>query len=366
MRYNINPTVHNHPVNKKMNKLAKPKKPKPQSQIHIAIIIDSWFPGPNRVGVVGGGQVHVKEITKRIQEKNPVTFSLFFPGNKFIIYRLLWPAIALIRILELHKKNPIHLIHSHSIMAAIIGKLASQLTKVPQIHTVHGSHLLDLHSSSPFAWIQNKILTKTTYQAQISVSKSFQKYKNVNSKLFIIPNGVDVADFDAIKVTKNQDPTIIWVGRNHPLKGLSYLREAIAKVRKKYPNLKTKFITGGQLRGTALIKAYKRAHMFVLPSLAEGQPITLLEAWAAKLPVIATAVGDNPVMVKSGENGYLVEPASANQLAHAIQKILRARTADAKMGEAGYTMVKKHYTWDKTAAKTWKVYQAVLKANQPI
>lgn len=344
----------------------KPKKPKPGKNIHIAVIIDSWFPGPNRVGVVGGGQVHIKEVTRRIQAKYSATFSLFFPGNKLLLYRIFWPVIALFRIIQLHKRHPIQIIHSHSVVAAIVGKIASMLTNIPQIHTVHGSHLLDLHSSSPFAWIQQRILTQTHYKAQISVSQSFLKYKNVNTAPIIIPNGVDVSDFDAVNVEKNQDPTIIWVGRNHPAKGLSYLREAIAKVRKKYPNLKSRFVTGGQLTGTALIKAYKRAHMFVLPSLAEGQPITLLEAWAAKLPVIATAVGDNPVMIKSGENGYLVEPASANQLAQAIQKILRARTADAKMGETGYHMVKKNYTWDKTAAKTWKVYQAVLKNNQSI
>jgi glycosyltransferase involved in cell wall biosynthesis len=139
------------------------------------------------------------------------------------------------------------------------------------------------------------------------------------------------------------------------------LRQAILKLRKKVPNLKTQLISDGLHTGKSLIKAYKRSHVFVLPSLAEGQPITLLEAWAAKLPVIVTKVGDNPLMVKDGVNGYLIDPGNVQQLASAIQKVLRARTKNEKMGESGYQLVKEEYTWENVANKTWKVYQEVLR-----
>ena len=54
----------------------------------------------------------------------------------------------------------------------------------------------------------------------------------------------------------------------------------------------------GELKGKELINKYKSSHAFILPSIYEGQPLTLLEAWAAKLPVIVTNTGDCRYLVK--------------------------------------------------------------------
>jgi glycosyltransferase involved in cell wall biosynthesis len=331
-----------------------------KSVVNVAVLIDSWFPGQKRVGMVGGGQVHVKEVTQRMSQQYPVKFTLFFPAYDNPVYRLFWPFIVYIRVIQTHAKQPFSLIHAHGAISSYLTTHISRALNLPSIQTVHGTHLMDLKAKTPKAWLQQLVSSKKKFSALISVSSTLLKYKNVNSNIQVIPNGVDTADFDAVDVAKYSEPTLIWVGRNDPSKGLPVLRQAIAKVRKKIPNLKAKLVSGGDLTGTSLIKAYKRAHVFVLPSLAEGQPITLLEAWAAKLPVIATRVGDNTTMVKDGINGYLVDPGNAIQLAEAILKILRARNKDIKMGEAGYTMVKHHYTWNQTAAATWKVYQQVL------
>jgi glycosyltransferase involved in cell wall biosynthesis len=208
--------------------------------------------------------------------------------------------------------------------------------------------------------MEKLLLTKIPYDAQITVSKGFLKYKNVNKKIYAIANGVDTADFSKVRVRKNSDPTLIWVGRLHPDKGVEYLKQAVVKARRKIPNLRTELVTGGRLYGAGLIRAYKKAHVFVLPSLAEGQPITLLEAWAAKLPVVVTEVGENPQMVKNGVNGFLVEPANVNQLAKYILKALRGKKLSKSMGIAGYKLVEKEYTWEKVADETYKVYKGLL------
>lgn len=335
---------------------------KTSKNIHVAIVIDAWFPtAKNELGIWGGGQVHVQELTKALMSRYPVTFTLFFPAHPNVIYRGLWPYLATIRLILYHRKHPFHLIHSHGIYSGLSGYLAAKITHLPTIHTVHGSHLMDLKSKSLKAWVQKTVLTKLTYSAQISVASSFLKHSNNNKNITVISNGVNVAEYDEIKVEKNPDPTIIWVGRDSPVKGLNILRQAVLKVRKQIPNLKTKLITGGVVTGKALIRVYKKSHVFVLPSLAEGQPITLLEAWAARLPVVVTDVGDNALMVKDGINGYVVEPGNVHQLANAILKTLRARTKDIEMGQNGYRLVKEHYTWDVIADKTWAVYQGVLK-----
>lgn len=329
--------------------------------VRVAVIVDAWFPSARRrQGVWGGGQVHVRELTQALNTYHQVDSTIFFPVHPNIIFRALWTFHALLRLRTEHKKHPFNLIHSHGYNSGLVGKLASQLLHIPIIHTVHGSSLLDMKSKNPKAALEKWLLTKIKYDVEISVATTFLKHPNVNKNVRIIPNGVNVDEFDDIQVDKNEEPTLIWVGRNDPVKGLTILRQAILKVRKKIPDLKAKLITGGSLTGKSLIKAYKKSHVFVLPSLAEGQPITLLEAWAARLPVVVTSVGDNPLMVKDGVNGYLIEPNNVTQLTNALLKVLRARTKDVAMGEAGYKLVKKCYSWEQVADQTWDVYEQVL------
>jgi glycosyltransferase involved in cell wall biosynthesis len=297
---------------------------------------------------------------KALDTTHQVDSTLYFPVYPNIIFRTFWSLYAPFRILNQHHKKPFDLIHSHGYSAGLVAKIVSRIAHIPVVHTVHGSSMLDTRSKGLKATLEKWLLTEIKYDAEISVATTFLKHKNINSNVHIIPNGVNVADFDEIEETKNAEPTIIWVGRNDPIKGLKILKQAIVKVRKTIPNLKVKLVTGGSLTGKALIKAYKKAHVFVLPSLAEGQPITLLEAWAAKLPVIVTSVGDNPLMVKDGVTGYLVEPNNATKLANAILKMFRTRTKDIQMGEAGYTLVKKCYAWEQVAEQTWDVYEEVL------
>ena len=156
---------------------------------------------------------------------------------------------------------------------------------------------------------------------------------------------------------------MIWVGRDDPAKGLDILKAALVKVRKNLPALKAELVTGGRLNDLELIKAYKKSILFCLPSLADAQPITLLEAWAAHLPVVVTRVGENETMVQNGVNGYLVDPGNAQQLAGAINKILKNPKKANRMGEAGYTLVKKQYTWKMVTQKTFNLYQQVLGAE---
>ncbi len=97
-----------------------------------------------------------------------------------------------------------------------------------------------------------------------------------------------------------------------------------------------------------------------MSSYAEGQPITLLEAWAAKLPVVVTRVGDNPQMVKHGVNGYLVEPGNPQSLAQELLKLLQSPLKAKRLGLNGYAMVKRSYSWDKVVEQTYSVYESLF------
>ena len=117
----------------------------------------------------------------------------------------------------------------------------------------------------------------------------------------------------------------------------------------------------GKIYGDDLIKEYKSSHLFILPSLYEGQPLTLLEAWGAKLPVLVTDVGGNKDFVNE-ENGVLVNSKDVNGLSKELLKLVnKDRNALKQMGLSGYQMVKENYTWDKVAKKTWRVYDDVVR-----
>jgi glycosyltransferase involved in cell wall biosynthesis len=100
--------------------------------------------------------------------------------------------------------------------------------------------------------------------------------------------------------------------------------------------------------------------VFVLPSLWEGLPIALLEAMAAGLPVVATAVGGTPEVVVEGETGFLVPPRDPEALAEAILRLLREPDLRRRMGEAGRKRVAEHFSVEQMVQKTEALYEHLL------
>lgn len=330
--------------------------------LHIVMLIDAWFPkDEDSPGIWGGGQVHVRELRERLTEDYGCKVELFYAAHKNLLIRSLWALWAVIDVILYNRyHDPVNLIHSHGFYSGLAGKLISIFLKIPVVHTIHGTPGLDQGKKNPKAFLEKWLLTRIHYNAQISVSSHFLKYPNTNTDITVIPNGVNIREFNAVRVVKHPDPTLIWVGRDVPSKGLDYLKSALVKVRKVFPQVKAELVSGGRLSDRDLVKAYKKATLFCLSSLAESQPITLLEAWAAKLPVVVTRVGENETMVKDGVNGYLVNPGNSKALAQAIIKILKTPQKSIEMGEAGYELVKKSYSWDYVSEATFALYQRVL------
>ena len=84
--------------------------------------------------------------------------------------------------------------------------------------------------------------------------------------------------------------------------------------------------------------------LFVLPSLSEGMPNVVLEAMAAKLPVVATAVDGTNSLVIHGETGLLVPPADPTALSRAILTLLDDPGRCRQMGQEGYERVREHFS----------------------
>jgi len=110
-----------------------------------------------------------------------------------------------------------------------------------------------------------------------------------------------------------------------------------------------------------LTDAYASADVFVLPSVHEPFGIVLLEAFSAKCPVVATAVGGIPYFLENGVNGMLVPSGDVDAMFAATKNILNEKTIAQELGEEAYKTVEKFYTWERVTEQLLELYQTLVK-----
>lgn len=364
-------------------------------KLKIAVIIDTWFP------FIGGGQMNALEISKEIALKGHTVDiitrdngkdNLKLPKNLHVYklggYKKPYDTISKITFLFrsfkfVYRKN-YDIIHAQAFLPGITAMMLGFLKHIPTVFGVHGTSI-GTNLTSPFkAWLEKLILTKIHYTAQITVSRDFQKLKNVNKQVFYVSNGVNVESFEKVKTPKFKNPTLIFVGRLHFEKNLENLIKAISEAKKEIPDIKLLIVGSGteekalknlikklnlaksinivgQKRGSDLIKLYKSSNIFILPSIYEGQPLTILEAWASKIPVIATNTGDIQFLVKEGYNGFFInDPNNFYEIAKVITNALNNKKLK-QMGKNGFNFIRDNFSWEKSAAATLEVYKKIIK-----
>jgi L-malate glycosyltransferase len=107
----------------------------------------------------------------------------------------------------------------------------------------------------------------------------------------------------------------------------------------------------------------KAFDIFALPSLSEGLSSAILEAMAASLPIVATAVGGIPELVKDGDNGLLVAPADSAALADAIRRLADNREESRRMGERGRQRVEAQFTLERKIRETEQLCSLLLRGS---
>lgn len=377
--------------------------------MRICVLIDAWEP------VWGGGQTHVWEIARQLiikhnYEVDIYTRSLYSPqgklykaneihlGGKLRIFRVGWPTHffdlrgrvswlvrVLFRVVSEHHKEPYDIIHGHAYWGAIPTKLLGFLLSLPTVFTVHGSLNLDQKHLNLLTIGEWLILTRIKFSAEISVSRSFLKYRNANRAIFFIPNGVDVSEYTNSKFKRRRFKTcLLFVGRLEEQKGVDLLIEAMCllirklqlellvvgegRQRKYLENLTYTLRLGknikflGKIPQTKLKRLYNQASLLVAPSRSEGLPFILLEAMAAKLPIVATNVGDNAYLIKDGVTGFIV---NGNRPKLIAQTILRALNFPnlSKIKKNAYYLVQTSFSRQKTICETIQVYKQVIRRN---
>lgn len=202
-------------------------------------------------------------------------------------------------------------------------------------------------------------------------------------KIVTIPPGVDTVRLKNNMHQNNFQPhpqSLLYVGRLAPRKGVQYLLLAMPFVLRRFPNIKLNIVGDGPLRknletlssslglqknvqflghitDTDLHELYFNANAIIIPSLFEGLPIVLLEAMAAGKPIVASAVGGIPEVLKHNFSGLLVKPRDAQGIAKAIISILQDESFANYLSENAKQAAMSKYSWENCARKMLEVYE---------
>lgn len=201
-----------------------------------------------------------------------------------------------------------------------------------------------------------------------------------------IPNGVDVARFYPLlaaqkaalrmKLNLPDGPLILFTGRLVPEKRLEQLLALWPAMRARHPAATLLLLGAGsqeaELRQQAgpgvlfggrvddVAPYLQTADLFVLPSVSEGLSNALLEAMAAGLPVVATAVGGAPDVIEHGQSGWLVAPDTPEELETAVLTLLADDAARIQLGMAARARIMQDFALERVADCLRQLYERVL------
>ncbi len=321
-------------------------------------------------------------IAKKIRALNIPVYDLGM-DNKFRLD-------AFMRLyMYLRRKRPF-ILHTWMFHANIPGRIIGRLARIPVI--ISSERTMGQEST---ARLRLNRWTSRLADRVICVSQTVGDYaiKEIgisSEKIVVIPNGISPAKFlqspDQTIARQKLDllphiPIVVAIGRPRPVKGYLYLIEAWRHVSVQCPQAQLVFLGDGpdriQLEQQAaqygldgsvfflgdwdniphLLPAFD---LFALPSLHEGMSNAALEAMAAGLPVVATAVGGTPEIVVHEQTGLLIPPANSNALAEALIILLTDLERASQMGKAGQKRVQENFLHTETVQQTEAVYKTFL------
>lgn len=277
--------------------------------------------------------------------------------------------------------------------AGILGSCASYIKRVPLLLSEHGIYTREreediirshwVESDFKGVWIDFfKKLSFITYQQASIVTTLFETNRSLQielkcpaSKIVIIPNGVDVEDFDSCRKTDKSGPLVLGaVLRVVPIKDVKTMLLAFDIVKQEKPEVQLKIMGNCgedpvyyhecqnllaelgtkdvEFLGLVNIKEHlPKVDLLLLSSISEGQPLAILEGLAAEKPFVATNVGDCKALLEGEEGddgfgpaGVIVPIMNSEAMAQAILRCIRNPDMLRKMGQAGRNRVEALYT----------------------
>jgi glycosyltransferase involved in cell wall biosynthesis len=315
----------------------------------------------------------------------PVPFSRGDPRVLFYLRHLL----------RAHKFT---VLDAHNPQSQFWGALAARIHPTTLVATVHSSYRAE-HSASPKGQAYEHVLrlNKLCGAQFIAVSESVHKYLHnlgvPESRLRLIHNSLRAPQS---VLSRRNHPllqslgwddsmyVLITVARLEPVKGLTYLIEALRQAVSAHAHIRCLVVGDGRSRAELEKQAHEsglRDHVhfagfrtdiadllsasdaFCLASLTEGLPFALLEACLQQLPLLVTEVGGMATLLTHEETAFLVPPADPAALAAGIRWLVEQPQAATMTGQAAYRLCQQRFSPEEMMSKTMEIYQP---ASSPI
>ena len=288
-------------------------------------------------------------------------------------------------------------VHTHTAKAGLLGRLAAGAGRPTpfRVHTFHG-HVL----SGYFGALRSRAFAATEAFLARRTDKLIAVATEVRDQLIekhgvgspeqyeVIPPGIDRKRTAADKIAgsalryalgvASEDVLVGWVGRFEPVKNLPLALEAFRRLRRTQQRVRLLVVGGGTLLREARAEIEKTEGVLFLParpdlgavygaldlllqsSQSEGLPQVVAEALEAGLPVVATAVGGVPELVRDRVDGWLAHPGDPESLAIALAQLAGSPSQRAAMSQAALSRDRSHMGAGAVAARLAAVYEELL------
>ncbi|MGW8382074.1 glycosyltransferase family 4 protein [Streptococcus parasuis] len=311
-----------------------------------------------KIGYEVHGVANFSDRSERLKEVNIIEHHVNFSRNPLSISNL----FAFIKLLEIMRVYNFDLVHTHSPVGGVYGRLAAKICNVPQIiYTAHGLHFYK--GSSMINWLLyypiEKLLSYFTDKIILINEEDYDlaKSKLKTKQIYFVPGvGVNYSKFKPVQFEKKNlmrkyygfaenDQILIYVGELSKRKNQSVLINAIAKIVKINPKVKLLLVGKGKLQSVyqklignlnlqnnVLLLGYRDdivelmqiSDIAISSSLQEGLPVNLMEAMGVALPIVASNSRGNRDLVKDYENGILIKENTAEEWENIILKLFES------------------------------------------
>ncbi|WP_181234438.1 glycosyltransferase family 4 protein [Enhygromyxa salina] len=352
---------------------------------------------------IGGAQLHVLELARALGQAGHAV-AVFVGGDGPFISRLreagvsVWPIADLVREIDpaaelralaqlrtaMRAFNP-DLITAHSTKAGWLARVIGSAMRIPVLFTVHGwlftsgklsarqqvARLAEL-GTGPLA---DRLMAVSEHDKQIGVEHGIAQASGFSVVHNSLPDNPDTLRADPSR----SPPRLVMVARFDYPKDPITLIHALAQLRElawtceligdgpDRPQVEAALRETGlesriELLGTRddVPERLAAAQVFLLSSMREGFPISILEAMRAGLPVVASDVGGIAEAVLDGETGKLVAPAAVPELAAALAPLLGDSELRRRWGQAGRRRFVSEFGFETHVRRAWAVYAEVI------
>ncbi len=292
------------------------------------------------------------------------------------------------RLLSIVRQEQPDLLHAHTRVTQVLCWALSTLTRIPYVSTCHGLYRFRIGRRFFRCWGKWVMAISGP-----SMDRLVEQYRLAPPhQVVLVRNGVEVHRFlqrppaeevDWFRQTMGLQgsPIIGAIARLSPVKGLDLLLKTVPSLRKDYPDLQILLVGDGPARPDLVRLAYELGiqdrviishpvedtriplatmEVFVAPALREGFGLSIVEAMAAGVPVVASNAGGPAEIIEDGESGVLVPPGDPDPLGKGIRDLLADSARRSRIAQRGRQRARDQFDMERVVQEVEAVYMRAV------